>query len=167
MPRYWPVTRTLWPARPETLAPLTCGSFWVTLVTNGLAAAPSPPPSVVTHRSLSVVATQNVTLAHDTRPSSLVVSALTALQEPPPSAVPTSATEVPAPAPQQCDASGQLIEDIQPVLSRVSMPLQVAPPSDELMTTGPAPARASAAAVHVGRPVTVGRQERPNICCTP
>ena len=63
---------------------------------------PRPPSSLVTQRPPSVVATQKLTVAHETLPSSLVVSDVTVDHDVPPLLVPTSATVVPEPAAQQC-----------------------------------------------------------------
>jgi hypothetical protein len=115
------------PARADTVNPLTFGSR---LVAGLLAVATSacraampgfaalrPPPLVVRQSALSLVVTQNVTEVQETLPSSSDVSEVTCDHELPPSVVPTRPTVVPAPVAQQCKASGQLIEYIQPVSS--------------------------------------------------
>lgn len=133
--RYCPVTVVFAPVRANTVEPLTCGSRWVTGWPESPAdtlapgsgrvrAAPRPPPLVVTHRALSVVATHKLTVAQDTSPSSLAVSEVTAVHPDPPSLVPRRATSVPAPAVQQCCTSGQLSESSQLLLSSVSTPPQ-------------------------------------------
>src|SRR5882757_7727154 len=87
--RYCPAMVVRVPVRANTVEPLTCGSLCVTgwLDTSAdtrapasgrvRAAVPRPPPLVVTHRALSVVATHALTVAQDTSPSSLVVSEVT------------------------------------------------------------------------------------------
>lgn len=100
----------------------------------------------VTQSAPSVVATQKLTVAQETLPSSFVVSEVTVDQEAPPLVVPASATDVPEPAAQQCRASAQEIELSQPVTSKVCMPPQVAPPSLDISSTGPAASSAEPAA---------------------
>src|SRR5580704_15716530 len=92
----------------------------------------------MTHSSLSVVATQSVRLAQDTIPSTFDVSASSTDHEEPPSEVPARPAVVPAPAAQQCDASGQPTEFIHPMVSKDCSSLHVAPPSVDLIMTGPA-----------------------------
>jgi hypothetical protein len=62
---------------------------------------------------------------------------------------------------------GQLIESSQPVLSSVSTPPQVAPPSVEVTMAGPPPAPTFPAAWQVGRPPETGRQATLNSDCRP
>ena len=108
-----------------------------------------------------------LTLRQDTLPSSSVVSDVTDDQDAPPSLVPASATDVPAPVAQQCVTLTQEIELNQPVLSKVCAPAQVAPPSCEEITMGPAALGAAPAAAQVGIPLAPRRQDRLMTCCRP
>jgi hypothetical protein len=82
------------------------------------------------------VVTQTLTVGHEIRPSSLVVSAVTVDQELPASAVPASEVSMPAPAAQQFWVLAHEIESSQPVSSNCPSCAQVAPPSCELSTVG-------------------------------
>src|SRR5689334_2716947 len=105
-------------------------------------------------------------LRQETDPSWFVVSDVTVDQDLPPLLVPASETEVPAPAAQQWLGVVQDTELSQPVLSRVCMPPQVAPPSRDSSATGPAADSAEPAPVQAGGPSSAGRHDTLKNCWT-